>query len=272
MMNTLQFNLERLFDPHNRKPELVAAMRAAVETHTSGGLYFHVNGDTHKYERQDAFDPKRLYMLFEWGGDGARAQGWWISAPISLLLAPQGSFKLYHVRLWATDAPDELTKQMRAGYYGVTGRPVWTRWNEHYDMGLANTGFALHSAMNAAHTHKWGGVMEWSLCAAAETLKEIYALEEAAVAAETLLPKGLNVIPGGYAGIRLLHKLGLTKNKKPNPEQRDEVLLRLEKDGRAGPSAHYRRGHVRCLSSERKTWVRACFVALSGLLPEGLCA
>lgn len=52
----------------------------------------------------------------------------------------------------------------------------------------------------------------------------------------TLYPKGLNMIPGGYAGIRVLHKMGALRNKQPiDIDQRDSILItRLRREVRKG--------------------------------------
>ena len=59
----------------------------------------------------------------------------------------------------------------------------------------------------------------------------------------TLYPKGLNMIPGGYAGLRVLHKMGAMKNNKPfDVEQRDKILMsHVQKEGRSNPllAAHW---------------------------------
>jgi hypothetical protein len=59
-------------------------------------------------------------------------------------------------------------------------------------------------------------------------------------AAGTLYPKGLNMIPGGYEGLRVLHKLGaFERNKAIDIEKRDErlitVMQRGEREGRSNP-------------------------------------
>jgi hypothetical protein len=56
----------------------------------------------------------------------------------------------------------------------------------------------------------------------------------------TLYPKGLNMIPGGYEGLRVLHKLGALDRDRPvNIDQREESLIKVmrrgEREGRANP-------------------------------------
>ena len=62
----------------------------------------------------------------------------------------------------------------------------------------------------------------------------------------TLYPKGLNMIPGGYAGLKALHKMRALQDGQPiDPEQRDllleAALEREKKEGRLNPllAAHW---------------------------------
>ena len=59
----------------------------------------------------------------------------------------------------------------------------------------------------------------------------------------TLYPKGLNMIPGGYAGLKVLHKMGVMKDNQPfNVDQRDNLLIEgLKRGGQANPllAAHW---------------------------------
>ena len=195
-------------------------------------------------------------------GEGRTGQK--ITIPLRLLRRSTGErYVLYHIsHTTDPDLPEQLRGQCAAGYYGVTGRSPTTRWNEHSALAATGKGFALHTAWHYL-LDKPGEVI-LRIVDTAPTLPDIYALEEAAVARETLTPRGLNVIPGGYAGVRRLYELGLSTNKKLGPEERERILIQLEQTERAGPRAHYRRGHVRQLDVARLTWVSACFVALAG--------
>lgn len=39
----------------------------------------------------------------------------------------------------------------------------------------------------------------------------------------TLYPKGLNMIPGGFAGFQFLHKLGFLKRSQVSVDERDKA-------------------------------------------------
>jgi len=163
-----------------------------------------------------------------------------------------------------TTALDQKTvNRLAKGYFGITSRNIVTRFAEHLRQAKNNSGSMLHSV--------WHSMMGYpevlpslNICGIAPTLDEIYAIEEELVK-KTLAPEGLNAIPGGWAGIKMLHTLGLTNKRKIKlitPEDRDDALTRLERlnHPHGSPCCHYRRGHLRKLSETRHTWVTGHFV------------
>lgn len=82
-------------------------------------------------------------------------------------------------------------------------------------------------------------------------------MEDLAVQKETLTPVGLNAIPGGEAGIKMLHELALLKGRKVGIDERDAAVERLQQES---PCAHYRRGHMRKLPTDKLTFVKPCWV------------
>ena len=161
-------------------------------------------------------------------------------------------------------APQALADQLSAGYIGITKRGFAVRWNEHIATAYSGGGFALHRAINACLVNDWRYSAISTIVSRSDTLPVAYAREEELVARYTLAPRGLNVIPGGYAGLRFLVERGLSNNRRLSPEQRDTILTDVE---RRGPEAHYRQGHVRRLAA-RTTWVKACFVNLNADLVD----
>lgn len=91
------------------------------------------------------------------------------------------------------------------------------------------------------------------------TQDDIYTSEELLVEKLSLTPKGLNVIPGGMAGIRMLHQLRLLRGNQTSPDDRDAALGDLESGAR---KTHFRTGHIRKLPTSKITWVRPCWVNL----------
>ena len=51
------------------------------------------------------------------------------------------------------------------------------------------------------------------------------------------------------------------RENRIGPDEREQMLIEMERTGRAGPCTHYRRGHLRQLPTGVQTWVRACLVA-----------
>lgn len=154
--------------------------------------------------------------------------------------------------------------RLNHGYFGITSRNVTTRFLEHLRLAKKNSGSMLHSV--------WHSMMDYpevvptvSIHRMAFTLDEIYAIEEKAVREWSLAPMGLNAIPGGWEGIKMLHTLGLTNKRKIKlitPEDRDDALAKLERlnHPHGSPCCHYRRGHLRKLNETRHTWVTGHFV------------
>lgn len=177
-------------------------------------------------------------------------------------------YLIYHIRFKVDQHDPHFTEQtsepLRRGYVGITKRWFFQRFLEHENKAKTNTGFLFHSVW---HTLWREGVRfhpSIQICGSAHTLKEIYDMEEHAVEKYTLAPLGLNAIPGGMAGIRMMHKLRLLNSLKVGVEDRDAAIERLQRGGFAhgSPCAHYRKGHLRKLPDERLTWVSPCWVNL----------
>lgn len=182
---------------------------------------------------------------------------------------PSANYFAYQIRfqnrsIKTTKLDAKTITRLNHGYFGITSRNVVTRFLEHLRLAKNNSGSMLHSV--------WHSMMEYpevvptvSIHRMAFTLDEIYDIEEKAVREWSLAPMGLNAIPGGWEGIKMLHTLGLTNKRKIKlitPEDRDEALAKLERlnHPHGSPCCHYRRGHLRKLSETRHTWVTGHFV------------
>lgn len=177
-------------------------------------------------------------------------------------------YVLYHIRFSVPSDETKLTDKECAplfrGYIGITKRGYLTRFREHLEKARTNSGYLLHSVWHSLVTENVNANPVIQLGATAESLKEIYALEEEAVETMTLTPKGLNAIPGGMAGIRMMHELRLLNSTKVGVDERDAALEALQQKAHAhgSPCAHYRRGHMRKLETGRLTYVKPCWVNL----------
>ena len=183
--------------------------------------------------------------------------------PLTLLRIPNLSHTLYNVRFSISPNDSRFNETvslpLRVGYYGITGRNPLVRFREHRRDAENGRGHLLHKTWAALLSNCVDAHPVFQISAKANSLKEIYALEEEAVLG-SLAPKGLNVIPGGEAGIRMLHTLRLLDSDRGvTPHQRDAALVALE---RGSAATHYRTGHIRRLSPERMTWVSPHWVNL----------
>jgi hypothetical protein len=177
-------------------------------------------------------------------------------------------YVVYHIRFSVAQDEKRLTEKecepLFRGYIGITKRGYLTRFTEHEEKARSNTGYLLHSVWHSLLQEDIEMNPVIQIGATADTLKEIYALEEEAVEKMTLTPKGLNAIPGGMAGIRMMHELRLLTSTKVGVDERDTALEALQQKahGHGSPCAHYRRGHMRKLESGRLTYIKPCWVNL----------
>lgn len=186
------------------------------------------------------------------------------NVPLKLLKIRKKNFTLYNVR-FSIDSEDrrfneENTLPLRVGYFGITKRHPLDRFHEHRREALSNSGHLLHKTWRMLKDIGVKYYVVFQVCGTADTLKEIYALEEEVVK-RSLTPKGLNVIPGGEAGIRFLHNLRLVKSTKIGIEERDGALIDLEKQSNK-KATHYRTGHFRHYTDGKVIWVSPCWVNL----------
>jgi len=129
----------------------------------------------------------------------------------------------------------ELGEQFKtARYIGLTSRNWQTRYREHQRDALTGSELLFHTTL--ARVFPEGGISQagmgvfeivrrgLSLSSELEyvnlTFDEAMQIEEKLVE-RTLHPAGLNMIPGGYAGLRVLHRLGFLKRTKATVEERD---------------------------------------------------
>lgn len=179
------------------------------------------------------------------------------------LLTTKDTYKytLYGLRFEMTpDCPvfDASARRVfQMGYLGVTKRPPFTRFNEHYRDAMQGKGHLLHKTWHAISKSGARYLPNFYIAKMARSQDAIYALEEEFVENMTLAPNGLNAIPGGYAGIRFLHKLALLGRGVTDIASRDAAMIALE---RSKVATHYRSGHVRRLPTGKTTWVSPCWV------------
>jgi hypothetical protein len=177
-------------------------------------------------------------------------------------------YSLYHIRFKVSSEESRFTedsiKPLQHGYVGITKRGILTRFVEHGDKARTNTGSLLHSVWHQLSAQNIAMNPVIQISGTADSLGKIYQMEEDMVAQYTLAPMGLNAIPGGMAGIKMMHKLRLLTSTKVGVDERDAAIERLQQGGfeHGSPCTHYRKGHYRKLADNRLTWVSPCWVNL----------
>jgi hypothetical protein len=181
---------------------------------------------------------------------------------------PIKKYVVYHIRFSVDKNEGRLTEKdcdpLFRGYIGITKRGYMTRFNEHHEKAISNTGYLLHSVWHSLLKEGINMNPVIQIGGTADNLKEIYDMEEEAVDKYTLTPKGLNAIPGGMAGIKMMHELRLLNSTKVGVSERDAALEALQQRTYAhgSPCTHYRRGHMRKLETGKLTYVKPCWVNL----------
>jgi hypothetical protein len=141
----------------------------------------------------------------------------------------KGSHTVYTHRIRAPKEAGNLI------YTGITRQGWQKRWTQHQRDAKAGSRHLFHRALreypNAEYSHR----------VIAAGLTEDFAMRmEEMWADHTLHPKGLNMIPGGYAGLKYLHKLGaVAPRQSVDVDRREEILsdfiARTEREGRPNP-------------------------------------
>jgi hypothetical protein len=115
-------------------------------------------------------------------------------------------------------------------YIGITQNRWAERFAQHRYSANSGSPYLFHRKMRSNE-----GPMVHRVIASGLSRDAAMAMEESLVE-DTLYPRGLNMIPGGYAGLKYLHSLGLRKTTAWDKDIVVERLPRLETiDGRPNP-------------------------------------
>ena len=198
-----------------------------------------------------------------------------ISAPLPYLAHQPRNFVrqyviyLHHLCGRKVSDPDPDPTSLRPSYgddyltyIGLTKQGWQKRFSQHMSKARSGSPLRFHQALR--DNYVGARVIGHRVLTLCETEKEAMDLEEMFVKGGTredfrdpdsfekkgekwvfgtLYPKGLNMIPGGYAGLKVLHKMGVMKDNQPfNVDQRDDLLIEaLKRGGQANPllAAHW---------------------------------
>lgn len=155
-------------------------------------------------------------------GSGAQ-----VDVPLNPLLKGyvniEGSHSLY-CHSFQTETP--------IAYIGITKRPWHKRLSQHIASAKSGSRYLFHRALRE---HAGTAILHRVLLCELDQ-DQAFDLEEEFVEMMSLYPLGLNMIPGGSAGIRYLHKLGIDAR---NASERDKAVIDLAEretlEGRPNP-------------------------------------
>ena len=119
-------------------------------------------------------------------------------------------------------------------YIGVTKRGWRKRWSEHLSAAERGSRYRFHEAIR--RFHGLARTVQHYVIAVGLSETKAMEYEESMVAHETLYPRGLNMIPGGYAGIEYLRKIGAAgQHERITPDDKHEIINRFfERTSRRG--------------------------------------
>lgn len=152
-----------------------------------------------------------------------------LSLPLAEILRTAADIsESYQVYRHGFSARDQSVRDRGADgeYIGVTKRGWNTRWQEHQRAAERGSHYRFHQALR-----HWRGITGTTchqvlICGLAEA--KAMAFEEYIVGNETLYPKGLNMIPGGYAGLKYLRQIGAAGvNERVTPDDKQEIVNRF---------------------------------------------
>ena len=106
-------------------------------------------------------------------------------------------------------------------YIGITRRPWFERWSEHLRGARSGSSLLFHRALREKEDRRVSHVVISSLLSESDALD----LEESLVQDLSLYPLGLNMIPGGRAGIRYLASLGFAATGAADRDAAIEIAV-----------------------------------------------
>jgi hypothetical protein len=119
-------------------------------------------------------------------------------------------------------------------YFGITSRPWYIRFQEHFNAAKNGSPYLFHASMRHHSDQK----LYTRVCATDISFSSAMRHEEVLVRLMGLYPLGLNMIPGGAAGIRYLSTLRVNLNSSEfRAEAIAEQMNRPSSEGRPNPLA-----------------------------------
>ena len=163
---------------------------------------------------------------------------WTISIPLQYIMKGFPNIKKQHYgyahKIAVLDDNGQVENEYT--YIGVTGRDWLKRMSEHFNE-IKNGSNKLFHKTWREFTGKSNVLLSSELIIGDHTYEQIMAWEETMVDRCMDSGNSLNMIPGGFKGMKFLHEHRLLNSDKANLEERDAAILEYQKQHpRAGIS------------------------------------
>lgn len=120
-------------------------------------------------------------------------------------------------------------------YTGVTKQGWRPRWRQHVSAAKSGSHYRFHRAIRQWHDAK---IVHHTIVAGGLSERAAMDVEEFLIERDSLYPRGLNMVPGGNAGLAYLRKIGaLGVSERVAPDDRQNIINRFfERASRKGLS------------------------------------
>ena len=169
-----------------------------------------------------------------------------VLSPASKTFSRRGSYQVYRHSFSKNGRQSDglnadlslVRKQLEfATYVGITKQGWQTRYNQHLRDAASGSPYLFHEALRDSNNFD---LVEHEVYSAGLSYEQAMDVEEHLVEQISLYPKGLNMIPGGYAGLRYLGKMNALRPGETG-EQRDRAIsdaMRGRTDERKGGTSN----------------------------------
>jgi hypothetical protein len=128
-----------------------------------------------------------------------------------------------------------MPQRSRAGsYIGITRQGWWMRWAQHVNAAERGSPYLWHQAIRS-ELEQERPFFKHEILECGLPFDEAMNLEEGWVRRHSLKPLGLNMIPGGFAGMRYLHMLGALHQRdyKRDMDDRAQIMWNFMQENAA---------------------------------------
>jgi len=181
------------------------------------------------YHTEFSRPPKERRVVFHLNHNELDGTMWSISFPVQLVMkgfpSLTGGHFGYSHGICLIDPEGKYQDQHN--YIGVTKRSWLKRMSEHFSEVRSGSNKKFHSAWRQ-YVGKSKVHLTSELIVANHTFKEIMSWEEWAVDREMAAGTSLNMIPGGFKGMKFLHEHRITKEFRISLKKREEAIGRYQ--------------------------------------------